>query len=95
MSNVYGHKKCKSEVPVVSKEVFDVHAHGILNRSGYVIAASGTPQPNRLLHTDENGQLSCGASFKGSLNMTGNINAGGTITAKTITADKIIGAVYA
>lgn len=76
----FGHKKCKSEVEVVEKTAFDAHTHGIITRAG---KASGVAEP-MLLITDAAGNIVASKTFTGDLNVNG-----------TITASKVVGAVYA
>jgi len=49
----FGHKKCRSEVEVVEKSTFDVHAHGKLTRAGKISGVSA----ETLVSTDANGNL--------------------------------------
>lgn len=76
----YGHKPCKSEVEVVEKATFDAHKHGNITRDGKM---SGVAEP-MLLITDAAGNVVASKTFSGDLTING-----------TITATKIIGAVYA
>lgn len=77
---VYGHKECKSNVEVVEKKVFDAHAHGIITRDGKI---SGVASP-MLLIADAAGNVVASRTFEGDLTING-----------TITASKVVGAVYA
>ena len=77
---VYGHKECKSEVPVVEKSAFDAHAHGNITRAGKM---NGVAEP-MLLITDAAGNIVASKTFAGNLTVKG-----------TITATKVVGAVYA
>ena len=77
---VFGHKQCKSCVEVVEKATFDKHTHGKITRDGKV---SGVASP-MLLITDAAGNIVASRTFNGDLTING-----------TITADKVIGAVYA
>lgn len=77
---VYGHKECKSNVEVVEKQAFDTHAHGNITRDGKV---SGIASP-MLLITDAAGNIVASRTFTGDLTING-----------TITASKVVGAVYA
>ena len=76
----YGHKQCKSEVEVVDKETFDVHAHGNITRGGKM---NGVAEP-MLLITDAAGNIVASKTFSGDLTING-----------TITATRVVGAVYA
>ena len=80
MANIYGHRKCKVLEEVPGKAAFDAHGHGNITRAGKM---AGVTEPMLLI---------CDAA--------GNIVASKTITADltisgTLTASKIIGAVYA
>lgn len=77
---VYGHKQCKSNAEVVEKESFDAHTHGNITRSGKI---RGISEPT-ILFTDEEGNIIASRTFDGNLVIHG-----------TITADKVVGAVYA
>lgn len=77
---VYGHKDCKSNVEVVAKETFDVHTHGNITRGGKM---TGVAEP-MLLITDAAGNIVASKTFAGDLTING-----------TITANKVVGAVYA
>lgn len=77
---VYGHKECKSEVPVVEKSTFDKHAHGNITRDGKM---NGVAE-SMLLITDAAGNVVASKTYTGDLSIHG-----------TITATKIVGAVYA
>ena len=77
---VYGHRECKSEVEVVEKKTFDSHVHGKITRDGKM---SGIKQP-MLLITDAAGNIVASKTFAGNLTING-----------TITATKVVGAVYA
>lgn len=76
----YGHRKCKSEVEVVEKETFDNHSHGNITRKGKIF---GVAEP-MLLITDAAGNIVASKTFSGDLTVNG-----------TITATKVVGAVYA
>lgn len=76
----YGHKECKSEVLVVEKSTFDAHAHGNITRDGKI---KGVAEPT-LLITDAAGNVVASKTFAGNLTING-----------TITAAKVVGAVYA
>lgn len=76
----YGHKRCKSCVEVVEKATFDGHAHGNITRSGKM---QGVASP-MLLITDAAGNIVASKTFSGDLTING-----------TITANKVVGAVYA
>ena len=77
---VFGHRKCKSEVEVVEKATFDKHVHGRITRDGKM---NGVKQP-MLLITDAAGNIVASKTFAGNLYVDG-----------TITAKKVVGAVYA
>lgn len=77
---VYGHKECKSCVEVVTKKTFDEHAHGNITRAGKM---AGVASP-MLLITDAAGNIVASKTFNGDLTING-----------TITASKVVGAVYA
>lgn len=76
----YGHKECKSSVEVVEKKVFDAHTHGKITRDGKF---TGVAAP-MLLITDAAGNIVASKTFDGDLTING-----------TITASKVVGAVYA
>lgn len=79
MSKVFGHRKCKSEVEVVAKSDFDAHAHGVITRGGKV---KGVTKP-MLLITDAAGNIVAARAITADLIING-----------TLTADKVVGAVY-
>lgn len=79
MSKVFGHRSCKSLKEVPSKETYDVHAHGNITRGGKI---SGVTEP-MLLITDAQGNIIASKTFSGDLTISG-----------TITAAKVVGAVY-
>lgn len=79
MPNVFGHRKCKSLVEVPQKAAYDVHAHGKITRGGKI---SGVTEP-MLLMTDAAGNIVASKTFSGDLTFSG-----------TITAAKVVGAVY-
>ena len=78
--DAYGFKKGFSLVKVVPKEEFDAHTHGQITRDGKMKGV----QEVKLLLTDASGNITA----------TRTINADLTIEG-TLTADKVIGAVYA
>lgn len=80
MPNVYGHRKCKSLREVTEKETFDAHSHGNINRTGKI---NGVAQP-MLLITDAAGNIIASRTITADLTISG-----------TLTASKIVGAVYA
>lgn len=80
MAKVYGHRACKSLREVPTKEQYDVHAHGKITRGGKI---SGVTEP-MLLITDAQGNIIAAKTFTGDLVISG-----------TLTASKIVGAVYA
>lgn len=80
MANVYGHRTCKSLVEVPGKAAYDVHSHGNITRGGKM---SGVSEP-MLLITDAAGNIVAAKSIAADLTISG-----------TLTASKIVGAVYA
>jgi hypothetical protein len=76
----YGHKQCKSAVEVVEKETFDRHTHGNITRGGKI---SGVTAP-MLIVTDAQGNIVAATTIDADITIHG-----------TLTADKVIGAVYA
>lgn len=78
--SVYGHMKCKSEVEVVDKATFDKHAHGVITKGGKVSGVSS----QKLLHTTDDGTIVADNTISADVTVNG-----------TITAAKIVGAVYA
>lgn len=79
MPKVYGHRKCKSTVEVVTKEAFEQHAHGAITKDGKV---KGVSEP-MLLTTDATGDIVPAKTLTADLTIHG-----------TLTVDKIVGAVY-
>lgn len=79
MAKVYGHRKCRSSVEVVTAEAFDRHAHGIITKDGKVRGV----QAVTLLVTDADGNIVAATSIDANLTVNG-----------TLTADKVVGAVY-
>lgn len=79
MPKVFGHRKCKSLVEVTQKAAYDAHGHGVITRNGKV---SGVTEP-MLLITDAAGNIVAAKTFTGDLTING-----------TITAAKVVGAVY-
>lgn len=79
MSNIFGHRKCKSLEEVPSKAAYDVHTHGKITRGGKI---SGVTKP-MLLITDAEGNIVAATEITADLTITG-----------TLTASKIVGAVY-
>lgn len=79
MPNIFGHRKCKSLEEVPSKAAYDVHAHGKITRGGKI---SGVTKP-MLLITDAQGNIVAATEITADLTITG-----------TLTASKIVGAVY-
>jgi len=79
MSKIFGHRSCKSLREVPSKEAYDVHAHGKITRGGKI---SGVDKP-MLLITDAQGNIIAATEITADLTITG-----------TLTASKIVGAVY-
>lgn len=80
MPNVYGHRSCKSLVEVPGKAAYDVHGHGIITRDGKI---SGVNE-SMLLITDAAGNIVATKTFTGDVTISG-----------TLTASKVVGAVYA
>ena len=78
--DAYGFKKGFSLVKVVPKAEYDAHSHGQITRDGKIKDV----QEVRILVTDASGNITA----------TRTINANLTIKG-TLTADKVIGAVYA
>lgn len=79
MANVFGHRRCKSLVEVPPKAAYDVHAHGQITRGGKI---SGVKEP-MLLVTDAEGNIIAAKTLTADLTISG-----------TLTASKIVGAVY-
>ena len=77
---VFGHRECRSCVEVVDKATFDKHTHGKITRDGKM---TGVAAP-MLLITDAAGNIVASKTFSGDLTING-----------TITASKVVGAVYA
>ena len=77
---VFGHKQCKSCVEVVEKATFDKHAHGNITREGRMTAVASP----MLLITDAAGNIVASRTFNGDLTSNG-----------TLTASRVVGAVYA
>ena len=80
MPNVYGHRTCKSLVEVPGKAAYDVHGHGKITRGGKM---SGVSEP-MLLITDAAGNIIASKTITADLTISG-----------TLTASKVVGAVYA
>lgn len=80
MPKVFGHRTCKSLAEVPEKGAYDVHAHGKITRGGKI---SGVTEP-MLLMTDANGNIIAAKKITADLIISG-----------TLTASKIVGAVYA
>ena len=79
MAKVYGHRSCKSLKEVPTKAAYDVHGHGKITRGGKI---SGVTKP-MLLITDADGNIVAATEITADLTITG-----------TLTASKIVGAVY-
>lgn len=77
---VFGHRECRSNVEVVEKSAYDKHNHGNITREGKISGVS----TQMLLITDAAGNIVASKTFSGDLTING-----------TITATKVIGAVYA
>lgn len=80
MPKVFGHRTCKSLTEVPEKGAYDVHAHGNITRGGKI---SGVTEP-MLLVTDAKGNIIAAKTITADLTISG-----------TLTASKIVGAVYA
>lgn len=80
MANIYGHRKCKSLEEVPGKAAYDVHAHGKITREGKM---DGVSAP-MLLITDASGNIVASKTITADITISG-----------TLTASKIVGAVYA
>lgn len=79
MANVFGHRRCKSLVEVPRKDQYDKHGHGQITNGGKI---SGVTKP-MLLITDAEGNIIAASEFTGDLIING-----------TLTASKVVGAVY-
>lgn len=79
MPKIFGHRSCKSLEEVPGKAAFDVHAHGNITRGGKI---SGITEP-MLLVTDGEGNIIATKVLTADLTING-----------TLTASKIVGAVY-
>lgn len=79
MPNIYGHRKCKSLEEVPGKAAYDVHAHGNITRGGKM---AGVAAP-MLLITDAQGNIVASRTITADLTISG-----------TLTASKVVGAVY-
>lgn len=79
MPKIFGHRSCKSLKEVPSKEAYDVHAHGKITRGGKI---AGVDKP-MLLITDAQGNIVAATEITADLTIIG-----------TLTASKIVGAVY-
>ena len=77
---VYGHRECKSEVEVVAKNTFDNHAHGNITRAGKMNGVAA----QKLMRTNTDGSIVADNTIDADINVNG-----------TITAQKVVGAVYA
>lgn len=77
---VFGHRECKSEVEVVPKTTFDNHAHGNITRAGKMNGVAS----QKLMRTNADGSIVADNTIDADINING-----------TITAQKIVGAVYA
>lgn len=76
---VFGHRKCRSVVEVVTKDAFDSHAHGVITKGGKV---QGVSEP-MLLITDAAGNIVAAKAISANITING-----------TVTASKVVGAVY-
>lgn len=79
MPKIFGHRSCKSLKEVPSKEAYDVHGHGNITRGGKI---AGVTKP-MLLITDASGNIVAATEITADLTISG-----------TLTASKIVGAVY-
>lgn len=79
MPNIYGHRKCKSLEEVPGKAAYDAHGHGNITRAGKMAGVSAP----MLLITDAQGNIIASKSITADLTISG-----------TITAAKVVGAVY-
>lgn len=79
MPNIYGHRSCKSLVEVPGKAAYDAHAHGNITRAGKMAGVSAP----MLLICDAQGNIIASKSITADITISG-----------TLTASKIIGAVY-
>lgn len=79
MPKIFGHRACKSLKEVPSKEAFDAHSHGNITHGGRI---AGVTKP-MLLITDAEGNIVAATAFTGDLTING-----------TLTASKVVGAVY-
>jgi len=79
MPKTFGHRSCKSLVEVPRKDAYDVHGHGNITRGGKI---AGVTAP-MLLITDAEGNIVAATEFNGDLVING-----------TLTAAKVVGAVY-
>lgn len=80
MANIYGHRSCKSLEEVPGKAQYDAHSHGNITRNGKM-AGVNTPM---LLITDAQGNIIASKTITADLTISG-----------TLTASKVVGAVYA
>ena len=78
--DAYGFKKGFSLVKVAPKAEYDAHAHGKITRDGKIKDV----QEVRILVTDASGNITATRTISADLTIKG-----------TLTADKVIGAVYA
>ena len=79
MPRIFGHRSCKSLEEVPGKAAYDVHSHGIITRGGKI---SGVKEP-MLLMTDAEGNIIAAKTLTADITISG-----------TLTASKIVGAVY-
>lgn len=79
MPNIYGHRSCKSLAEVPGKSAYDAHGHGNITRAGKM---AGVSSP-MLLITDAQGNIVASKTITADLTISG-----------TITAAKVVGAVY-
>ena len=79
-NSIYGHRKCKVLEEVPGKAAYDAHGHGQITRAGKM--AGVTEQT--LLITDAQGNIIASKTITADITISG-----------TLTAAKIVGAVYA
>lgn len=79
MPNIYGHRKCKVLAEVPGKDAFDAHGHGSITRAGKMAGV----KEQTILITDAQGNIIASKTITADITISG-----------TLTASKIIGAVY-
>lgn len=80
MAIIYGHRSSKSLEEVPGKAQYDAHSHGNISRNGKM---AGVNAP-MLLITDAQGNIIASRTITADLTISG-----------TLTASKVVGAVYA